>query len=70
MKVKLLSWDRAMAVAKERKLGGTCDGYIFGIGINYLPWGEEVVANPYNVEHDIYFIGGFGVPVCLTETVN
>lgn len=67
MKVQLVDWESAKAIGKARGWDGTDDHYVFGIGFYYLPWGEVVEAESYSIEHDLYFIDGFGVPVCLTE---
>lgn len=67
MKVKLVDWESAKAIAREKEWDGSYGCYVYGIGINRLPWGETVEAESYDAEKQHYFIKGFGVPLDLIE---
>lgn len=69
MKMKLLSWNEAVKLAKEHDDYRKQTGYIVGLGIDCLNWGSEV-----DVEGDMsgkyYSVDNYAVPSYLFENLD
>lgn len=76
MKMRLMTFDEACKTRDEKYLteSSSTKEYVFGIGKDAIPWGENVEVNIKtfydNNKLPTYTLNGFFVPTCMFKVDN